>query len=184
MRASILVFAASSFIALAAACGGAQPAQPSTPAATPSAQAAAPASSSVASTTATPPAASSSAPADEPPVPDKWSDDMPGKQKMAFMQARVVPAMMKIFQDAQPQHYADFGCKTCHGPEGKNPHDFLPKLTFKDGHLEQAAAHPELAKFMGEKVTPAMADAMGLPHFDRQTKQGFGCRGCHTVEMP
>jgi hypothetical protein len=33
------------------------------------------------------------------------------------------------------KRYAEFGCKTCHGPKFKEPKEFLPKLTFKEFSL-------------------------------------------------
>src|SRR5260221_3218875 len=68
-----------------------------------------------------------------PAAPAAWTDDMPKDQKMAFMKANVAPRMGKVFQGMNAQHYADFGCKTCHGPDWKLPKDKLPKLAMKDG---------------------------------------------------
>ena len=100
---------------------------------------------------------------------------------MAFMKTRVVPAMGPVFK-AHAAKYAEFSCKTCHGPEYKDPHEFLPKLTMKGGTLTAFAEKPEMAKFMAESVVPNMATAMGLPPYDMKTHQGFGCGGCHTIE--
>jgi hypothetical protein len=114
----------------------------------------------------------------------KWSDDMPVKDKGVFMKKKVLPAMSKIFKEFDAKEFADFGCKTCHGPQMKpKPVDFLPELHVKDGKIVEAAEHPELAKFMGEKVTPEMAALFGKPHYDPATGQGFGCGGCHKVNM-
>jgi len=90
--------------------------------------------------------------------------------------------MRPVFQAENAARYADFGCKTCHGPQLKAPQAYLPKLAMKDGKLTAFAEKPEIAKFMAERVAPTMAAAMGLPPFDMQTGQGFGCAGCHSVE--
>jgi hypothetical protein len=45
------------------------------------------------------------------------------------------------------------------------------------------AEKPQMAKFMAESVAPKMAAAMGLPPYDPQTHQGFGCGGCHAIDM-
>jgi cytochrome c553 len=108
---------------------------------------------------------------------------MPRDQQAAFMKKNVMPNMKPVFQAHDATRYANFSCKTCHGPEFKDPHEYLPKLTMKDGKLTAFAEKPEVAKFMAEQVAPKMAAAMGLPPFDMKTKQGFGCPGCHTVEM-
>jgi len=114
----------------------------------------------------------------------KWSDDMPVKDKGVFMKKKVLPEMAKLFKEFDAKEYADFSCKTCHGPQMKpKPIDFLPELHVKGETLLEAAEHPEMAKFMGEKVSPAMADLFGKPHFDPATHQGFGCNGCHKINM-
>jgi hypothetical protein len=156
-RAGASLFAAAlAFGSLALACGGSSPGP-----AAPTAGGAAPASA----------------------APAAWSDDMPMDQKGAFMKAKVAPDMAKVFQGMNASRYADFGCKTCHGPEGKDPPDFLPKLAMKDGKMTAFAEKPEIAKFMAEKVVPQMASILGKPAYDPATKSGFGCGGCHTIEM-
>jgi hypothetical protein len=104
-------------------------------------------------------------------------------QQTAFMKKNVIGPMGTVFQAHDAAKYKDFTCKACHGPEYKNPKDFLPHLTFKDGKMTAFAEKPDVAKFMASSVTPAMAQAMGAKPFDPQTHQGFGCNGCHTVDM-
>jgi len=150
-----------------AACGGSQPApaapqQPATPAAP---------------TAPTTPDVSAAA------VPDVWSASMTKEQKLAFMKAKVAPRMAKVFQEADAAHYANFNCKSCHGPEFKLPKDFLPKLTLKDGKITAFADKPQVSKFMAERVVPEMATALGVKPYDPKTKEGFGCGGCHAIEM-
>jgi hypothetical protein len=172
-----------------AACGGGQP-EPTAPAGTPSAMpsgapSAAPAASATppsasASASAAPAAsASAAAPAQAP----TWSKDMTKEQKSAFMKAHIVPRMSKVFKEADGKKYAEFGCKTCHGPQYKDPQEFLPKLTMKDGKLTAFAEKPVIAKYMAEKIVPEMASAMGMKPYDPATHQGFGCTGCHKVDM-
>ena len=151
-----------------AACGGEPPPPPVTPA-TPA----------PVPTAATPPPAPTAAA----PLPAAWNDAMPPEQKVAFMKANVAPRMAKVFQGANAQHYAEFGCKTCHGPDRKDPKEFLPKLTMKGGKLTAFEEKPQIAKFMAEKVVPEMATALGMTPFNPATKTGFGCMGCHGVEM-
>ncbi len=115
--------------------------------------------------------------------PEAWSADLSKEQKAAFMKAKVVPAMAPLFQNADPEAYADFGCQTCHGPEGKLPKEYLPELTLKDGKLTAFAEDPDTAKFMAEHVTPTMAGVLGMPPYDPATHTGFGCGGCHSIAM-
>ncbi len=113
-----------------------------------------------------------------------WRDDMPDGAKAAFMKAIINPQSKALFAAHDPAKYGDFGCKTCHGPNmAPHPSKFLPHLTFKDGNIVEFATKPAISKFMAEKLTPAMAAAFGKPPFDPKTHQGFGCGGCHVVDM-
>jgi len=144
-----------------AACGGSQPAAeaPGGPGATPAAEA--PGGAALV-----------------------WKDDMPTKEKAEFMKQKVLPAMTKTFQEYDAKKYEKFSCKTCHGPEMKpKPVDALPELHFKDGKLTEADTNPDIVKFMHEKVAPQMADIFGKKPYDPATKEGFGCNGCHKVNM-
>ncbi len=130
---------------------------------------------------ATMPEAEPEAPAVE--APAAWADDLSMDQKKAFMQAKVMPKMKALFEGMSAEHYADFSCKTCHGPEWKKPKDFLPTLEMKDGKFTAAKDKPQVVEFMMQKVTPEMAGIFGQPPFDPKTGKGFGCGGCHTVKM-
>lgn len=166
MRSSSLFGLSWSLVAATAllACGGSQPA-----ATTPAGEAAANGENAA------------DAPADGELV---WSDSMPTKEKGIFMKKKVMPAMTKIFQDHDAKEFADFSCKTCHGPSMKpKPSEFLPTLHVKGGKMAEAEEHPEMAKFMHDSVTPAMAQLFGKKPYDPATKEGFGCGGCHKVEM-
>ncbi|MES1187924.1 MAG: hypothetical protein ABUL60_29165 [Myxococcales bacterium] len=148
--------------ALLAACGGSQPA-------------------------ATTPAEPGAAPAGEAPAGGgelTWSDDMSVKDKAAFMKAKVMPAMSKVFKDHDAAKYEKFSCKTCHGADMKpKPQMALPELHFKDGKMAEAEKMPEMVKWMHESVVPAMADVFGKKPYDPATNSGFGCMGCHKVNM-
>ena len=150
-----------------AACGGGQPA-PAAP--EPAAAEPAPA-----------PAEAAPAPVE---APAKWSDALTRDQQVAFMKTHVVPKMAPVFQAANAERYKEFGCKTCHGPEFKDhPPEFLPPLVVKDGQITAFAEKPEISKFMAEKVVPEMAAIMGMPPYNPETKQGFGCGACHQIKM-
>jgi hypothetical protein len=108
---------------------------------------------------------------------------MPKDQQIAFMKERIMPPMTKTLHDGDPKHYAEVTCKTCHGPQLKEPKEFLPRLTLKDGKITAFAEKPEVSKFMAEKVVPEMAKAMGMKPYDPATHEGFGCGGCHAIDM-
>jgi hypothetical protein len=172
-------------IVTAAACGGSPP--PAPEAAPPaSAAPAEPAPTAAAPAEAPKPAETAAAPAPEtPPAPahDMWKKEFTKDEAVAFMKKNVVPEMEPVFKGYDAKMFDKFSCKTCHGPAFKNPHDFLPKLTFKDGKITSFEKKPEISKFMAEQVVPHMATAMGMKPFDPATKEGFGCGGCHTVNM-
>jgi cytochrome c553 len=163
--ASTRAIIATVLLGLAAGCGGGEP-PPATPAA------------------ATPSASATAAPGPAPEaVPAAWSKDMTQEQQVAFMKKNVVGRMAKVFQAHDATAFANFSCKTCHGPNFKDPKEFLPKLTFQDGKITSFAEKPEMSQFMAKNVLPEMAQAMGEPIMDPKTHQGFGCGGCHSIDM-
>jgi hypothetical protein len=173
---------ATTILALAAAaCGGAS----APPAAAPTTASSAAPSDSTAPAAPAPSASSSAsgAAAADASLPTAWSTTMPKEAQIAYMKKNVAPRMAKVFQGANASHYADFGCKSCHGPEYKAPKDYLPHLTMKDGKMTAFTEKPEVSKFMAEHVVPEMASAMGQAPYDPKTHQGFGCGGCHAVDM-
>ncbi len=176
-RAHIAV-SMSLLLALAAACGGA-PAAPATPA-TPAPEASASAPPGADASAAAPATATASPAATTP--GETWSSDWPKDKQIAFMKKNIAPRLGNVFKAHDATAYATFGCKTCHGPAYKNPHEFLPKLVFKDGKLTAFADKPEVSKFMAESVVPEMASAMGEPPFNPKTQKGFGCGGCHSID--
>jgi hypothetical protein len=176
LRAAVLT---SIFLSLSA-CGGA-PAEPATP--PPPPPAAAPPSAAAPAETPKPAETATAPEAAPPPAHDVWKEGMTKDEQIAYMKKNVVPEMAPVFKAADAKRYAEFGCKTCHGPKFKEPKDFLPKLTFKDGKITAFAEKPEIAKFMAEQVVPHMATALGMKPFDMTTHTGFGCNGCHTVQM-
>jgi hypothetical protein len=149
--------------ALLAACGGSQPAAttPAEPGAEPAAEAPAGGGAELV-----------------------WSDDMPMKDKGTFMKQKVMPVMSKIFKDHDAKEFGNFSCKTCHGADMKpKPVQALPELHFKDGKLTEADKMPEMVKFMHDEVSPKMAELFGKQPYDPATKTGFGCNGCHNIQM-
>jgi hypothetical protein len=166
------------------ACGGAPPAEPATPPPPPAAPAAPEGAPSAATPEAPKPAETAAAPeAPAAPAHDVWTEGMSKDAEVAFMKKNVVPEMEPVFKGYNAKRYGEFGCKTCHGPKFKDPKEFLPKLTFKDGKMTAFAEKPEIAKFMAEQVVPHMATAMGMKPYDPATHTGFGCGGCHTIDM-
>jgi hypothetical protein len=89
-----------------------------------------------------------------------------------------------LFQKFDAKHYANFGCKTCHGKDAKTakfkmPTPELPKLDF--AALKAGKQKPNVAKWMGEVVEPGMAKLLQKPVYnpDKPDPSQFGCLGCH-----
>jgi len=115
-----------------------------------------------------------------------WKD-MTGSQKAVFMEKQVVPKMGGVFSQFDPKQFEKVTCKTCHGARAKSgdfkmPNPDLPKLSTAGGFKKHLDAKPEMTKFMMEKVVPDMAGILGMPPYNPETHQGFGCFGCHTEE--
>lgn len=108
--------------------------------------------------------------------------DLDKQGKMDRMTEVVMADMAPVFKGFDGK-YAAFDCSTCHVNHAHHPKDGLPKLAFSNGGYEKLVAEqPEMMKFMGEQVLPAMVKAMAETPFDPATGQGFGCNGCHTIE--
>lgn len=112
----------------------------------------------------------------------KWAD-MSDSQKMEYMQQTVLPKMKASFAAIDPK-FEDMKCPTCHGEGAKKgqfemPSADLPKLTTTGKFEAELKAHPEMTKFMMEKVVPEMAALLHAEPYDATTQQGFGCFGCH-----
>jgi hypothetical protein len=176
MSARRLVVALSALVFVACASSQAEAPPPNAPVA------AAPSSSVPA---AAPPPAPNTPVASEPAPPaaaDLPFSAMSPAQRLVHMKTVIRPEMGKLFQDFDPARFADFGCKTCHGPNGDDTHDVLPRLHFTGGgHEKLAAEKPAIMKFMIETVAPSMADKLHEKRYDQATRTGFGCGGCHKI---
>jgi len=112
---------------------------------------------------------------------------MSHEQRADYMKKTVMPEMKTVFQTFDAKHYEKFNCKTCHGKDPKAskfkmPNPELPKLDF--AALKSGKVKPDVmkvAKFMGEEVTPKMAELMHMKKFDpaAPAPDQFGCLNCH-----
>jgi len=176
------VWVLASTLAVAVACGGSAP-PPESGGAEP-----------VATTKADEPKPEEAKPEEKQPEEKKpeeaakpaWKD-MTHDQKVELMKTVVMPKMGAVFKEFDAKKYAEITCATCHGPgakEGKMqmPNAKLPKLDRTNGFAKHMKKNEKVTKFMMEKVTGEMAAALGVPAFNPETKQGFGCGGCHLME--
>jgi hypothetical protein len=113
-------------------------------------------------------------------LPDVPFEQLDHDQKIQFMKQEVMPMMRQLFQAHNPEKYAEFGCKTCHGPDADQgqfhmPNDKLPKLNFADmSKFEQRDVD-----FMKNEVKPTMARLLREPEHAQDNPDGFGCLHCH-----
>lgn len=106
-----------------------------------------------------------------------------------YMKTKVLPEMKKLFS-AVDKKYKNMTCMTCHGSKAaenkfKMPTPELPKLpapTDRAGFMALQQKKPDMVKFMGTQVKPAMAALLNLDEWNPQNPKGFGCYGCHTTE--
>lgn len=117
-----------------------------------------------------------------------WAD-MTRPQRGKYMKEVVTPKMKALFQAYDPDQFATFGCKTCHGKDAKARHFEMPAPDLPTLPATQAAFHqlaleqPQVMKFMGEQVKPQMAALLGLEEENPQSPKPntFGCSNCHVV---
>ncbi len=154
--------------ALVAACGGATP-----PAEEPASTEPEPASESEGTTKA-------ESVTEDPSEGHKPFHDMTAPEKMKHMKTVVAPTMAKVFKEADAEAYANFSCTNCHGSGAKQGNFSMPTADLPALNKEEMDKHPEVTKFMMERVVPEMAKALGEAPYDPATGSGFGCFGCHT----
>ena len=118
-------------------------------------------------------------------------EKMNADQRKKYMKTTVLPAMKKLFVGVDKK-YKSMTCMTCHGDKAvenkfKMPNAELPKLpapTDRQGFMALQQKKPEIVKFMGTEVKPAMANLLNIDEWTPANPNGFGCYGCHTSGAP
>lgn len=119
-----------------------------------------------------------------------WKD-MTAQQRGRYMAKVVTPKMKEIFQAYDAKHFEKVNCATCHGKDAKArkfkmPSPDLPKLSASEKEFMETTMKekPEMVKFMGEQVTPKVAELLGLKPFDPRNPDpnAFSCHGCHELK--
>ena len=116
-----------------------------------------------------------------PVLPDVPFEKLDHDQQIQFMKEVVVPTMGPLFQAHDPKEFAEFGCKTCHGPGAEKgeydmPNPGLPKLNFAD----MSKHKKEDVEWMSTVIKPQMAKLLREPVSTPENPKGFGCLHCHT----
>lgn len=116
--------------------------------------------------------------------PVTWDPSWSHDEKGDFMKAKVLPEMKVAFAGHSEERWGGFNCKSCHGdPWQDHPKDALPKLTLEGGEFDVPEDEKPIVAFMKSEVVPKMAALFGQEPYDPATGEGFGCGGCHTVEV-
>jgi hypothetical protein len=110
--------------------------------------------------------------------------EMTPEQKGAFMRDRVVPEMEALFQGFNATEFAEFGCPTCHGENGRDvsfrmPNGIHPLNPAEIGAMAESAEDGPVTRFMMEQVKPRMAALLGRAQYTPDNPDGFGCFQCH-----
>jgi hypothetical protein len=116
-------------------------------------------------------------------------EKMNADQRKKYMKTAVLPAMKKLFVGVDKK-YKSMTCLTCHGEKAadnkfKMPNPELPKLpapTDRARFMALQQKKPDVVKFMGTQVKPAMANLLNIDEWTPTNPKGFGCYGCHTSE--
>jgi hypothetical protein len=140
-------------------------------------------------TPAAPPAASASvAPTARPAGrPELGWAEMGEQDRIDYMKSVVLPRMKQAFVNFSPDRFSKMNCMTCHGDSAADgsfrmPNPRLPKLpATPDGFKKLAADRPAVMEFMKNEVKPKMAALLGMPEYNPETRNGFGCNACHTT---
>ena len=106
---------------------------------------------------------------------------------MGYMKKVVLPRMKEVFAAFDPKEFENVTCLTCHGEAAKDgsfkmPNPNLPKLSPLGGFKKHLEKDPVMTKFMMTKVVPEMAALLSTQPYDAQSRLGFGCFGCHSIE--
>lgn len=131
------------------------------------------------------------APALQAAPPEKPWAELSFEERKAHMRDAVVPVMTPLFLAHDEDRYANFGCRTCHGPDARAQNYAMPspslRTLFPSGSREQIETveqHRAMAVFMFQRVTPTMRTLLGAPTYDADTGAGFTCFYCHPRGEP
>jgi len=116
----------------------------------------------------------------------QWKDKT-HEQRMDWMGLQVFPKMKGLFTEFDANRFSGFACQTCHGDEMemvdfKMPSDKLYALARKDTLKSAREYDAKVTDFMLGTVMPKMAELLDMPPYDRETRSGFGCFGCHPMD--
>jgi cytochrome c553 len=137
-------------------------------------------------TTPPPDEQTSEPPSGEIPSPPKAWAEMTRAERQSWMVAEVLPRMAPMFEEYDSQRFADFDCAGCHGADAAarnwampNPNILALHPTGSPEQQQMVQDHPEMVRFMFNRVVPAMQTLLGAEAYDAETGTGFSCYACH-----
>jgi hypothetical protein len=114
-----------------------------------------------------------------------WKDKT-HEQRMDWMGLAVFPKMKAVFTEFDAERFSGFACQTCHGEDMEMIEFKMPNKLYalsRTDTLKSASEYDaKITEFMASSVLPKMADLLDMQPYDRATKSGFGCFGCHPAE--
>jgi len=120
-----------------------------------------------------------------PSPPTPW-EEMSMDDRRRWMGTEVLPRMAPLFEEHDAERFGGFGCESCHGDdmvdrsfEMPNPGILALHPTGSEEQQQMVQEHPEMVRFMFNRVVPTMQTLLGAPDFDVATGEGFSCYYCH-----
>jgi hypothetical protein len=113
-------------------------------------------------------------------LPDVPFEQLDHDQKIQFMKQVVVPTMAPLFQRHDPDKFAEFNCKTCHGDAADRGHFHMPSDKLTKLNLARMGKFDQHdIDFMTNEVKPMMAKLLEEEEHSPDNPRGFGCLHCH-----
>jgi hypothetical protein len=119
------------------------------------------------------------------PPPRPWAE-LSHDERRAHMVQHVLPATSELFTSWRSDHYADFGCETCHGADAASREFAMPNpsiLTLYPtgtvGQEEVLHEYTDACTFMYSRLLPSVRTLVGAREYDPATHEGFTCFSCH-----
>ena len=115
----------------------------------------------------------------------RW-DELSVEERSTHMYKVVQPRMKRLFQEFDPERFAEFSCSTCHGQGAADgtyamPSPDLPRVESRESVWRGRKQHPEMFNFMWKQVEGSMAELLGRSH---GLKGETSCSTCPVLEEP
>lgn len=120
-----------------------------------------------------------------PSPPEPW-ESMTTDAKQDWMIAEVMPRMATLFEEYDAERFGGANCATCHGASARDRNFAMPNPNIMALHptgtpeqQQMVQDHPQMVRFMFQKVLPQMQTLLGAEEYNAETQEGFSCYACH-----